>query len=107
MTRLRLLLLMQGQFSAAGGSIVHYFCRPNVCLCSQEFVFHSIFACPVAKEAATATNPPRMLPCGHVLCKLSIEKIAKSGNRPFKCPYCPSEASPNACETIFFPDIRT
>ena len=37
----------------------------------QEFVFHSIFACPVSKDQSTDTNPPMLLPCGHVLCQVS------------------------------------
>ena len=55
----------------------------------QEFVFHSIFACPVSRDQSTPENPPTMLPCGHVLCKQSVVKIAKGTTRTFKCPYCP------------------
>ena len=36
----------------------------------QEFVFHSIFACPVSKDQSTRDNPPMLLPCGHVLCRV-------------------------------------
>ncbi|KAJ2660576.1 hypothetical protein IWW48_002913 [Coemansia sp. RSA 1200] len=57
--------------------------------------FHSAFACPVSKEQATRDNPPMTMPCGHVVCKASLDKLAR-GVRPgsiasgrCKCPYCP------------------
>ncbi|CAI2181461.1 5379_t:CDS:2 [Funneliformis geosporum] len=42
--------------------------------------YHSIFACPVSKEQSTEENPPMMLPCGHVICKESLNKLSR-GNR--------------------------
>ena len=54
------------------------------------YQFHSIFVCPVSKEQSTESNPPMMMPCGHVICKESLERISK--NARFKCPYCPSES---------------
>lgn len=67
-------------------------------------MFHSVFACPVSREQSSTDNPPMLLPCGHVLAKQSLQKIAKSPVRAFKCPYCPVEATMNSCRAIFFPD---
>lgn len=67
---------------------------------SKEFQSHSIFACPVSKDQSTAENPPMLMPCGHVLCKQSLQKLAKS--RAFKCPYCPLELTMSQCKPIYF-----
>ena len=59
----------------------------------NNFIFHSIFVCPVSKEIATPDNPPMLLPCGHMICKQSVEMLLKSTARnKVKCPTCPVEA---------------
>ncbi|KAL2063723.1 hypothetical protein VTL71DRAFT_5528 [Oculimacula yallundae] len=56
----------------------------------RSMIFHAIFVCPVSKEQSTESNPPMMMPCGHVVAKESLQKLSK-GSR-FKCPYCPNES---------------
>ncbi|KAI1739246.1 CTLH/CRA C-terminal to lish motif domain-containing protein [Xylaria scruposa] len=55
----------------------------------RSMLYHSIFVCPVSRGQTTDANPPVILPCGHVLARESLQKLAK-GSR-YKCPYCPSE----------------
>jgi hypothetical protein len=55
----------------------------------KSMLYHSIFVCPVSRGQTTDANPPVILPCGHVLARESLQKLAK-GSR-YKCPYCPSE----------------
>ncbi|KAL9231931.1 hypothetical protein vseg_007089 [Gypsophila vaccaria] len=69
---------------------------------SKEFLFHSTFVCPVSREEGSPDNPPMLLPCGHVLCKQSIMKMSKMNSRPFKCPYCPLDASVAQCRQLYF-----
>ncbi|KAH6773188.1 hypothetical protein C2S52_003956 [Perilla frutescens var. hirtella] len=66
----------------------------------KEFQFHSIFVCPVSRDQCSEENPPMLLPCGHVLCKQSINKLSKGNSRNFKCPYCPEDASVAQCKQL-------
>lgn len=68
----------------------------------KEFQFHSIFVCPVSRDQGSEENPPMLLPCGHVLCKQSINKLSKGNSRNFKCPYCPQDASVAQCKQLRF-----
>ncbi|KAL0422468.1 UNVERIFIED_CONTAM: protein RMD5 [Sesamum latifolium] len=68
----------------------------------KEFQFHSVFVCPVSREQGSEENPPMLLPCGHVLCKQSINKLSKGNSRSFKCPYCPQDASVAQCQQLYF-----
>ena len=40
-----------------------------------------------------------LMPCGHVICKESLDRISKGAR--FKCPYCPSESSPQQARKVF------
>ncbi|KAK5134669.1 hypothetical protein LTR08_006184 [Meristemomyces frigidus] len=64
------------------------------------YTFHSVFVCPVSKEQATDANPPMMLPCGHVLCKESLEGVGR-GKVRVKCPYCPWEGGGREGRRVF------
>lgn len=53
----------------------------------QRFHHHSIFCCPVSREPSSLTNPPMLLPCGHVISACSLDKVGPCilsyGNRHY------------------------
>lgn len=65
----------------------------------SAFQFHSIFACPVTRQACGRDNPPMLLPCGHVVSKASMDRLASIRPR-FKCPTCPSLQTLSQAVTI-------
>jgi hypothetical protein len=97
-----------------------------------EHRYHSTFVCPVAKELVTRANPATLMPCGHVICQLSLDRLVRNGygtprrrlarvslvrgdmhaprthrgmerdRRRFKCPYCPCEAQRSQCKSVTF-----
>lgn len=64
----------------------------------SDFLFHSIFSCPVSKEISMN---PMLLPCNHVISLTTMEKLR--GNRnTFKCPYCPQDCGKHQAKEIHF-----
>lgn len=69
----------------------------------RNLQYHSVFACPVSRELATEENPPMMLPCGHVICRGSLDKLSKGTKTArLKCPYCPQDCVPASAMRVRF-----
>lgn len=69
----------------------------------DQFQYHSVFVCPVTKNESSASNPPVLLKCGHVISKAAMEGIARvSRSGRFKCPTCPREQTPAEALILHF-----
>lgn len=69
----------------------------------SSLIFHSIFVCPVSKEQTTEENPPKVLPCGHVLATNSLKSMRKDTiTQNIKCPYCPMDTSYSQARRVYF-----
>ena len=64
----------------------------------SRFRYRSVFTCPVSREQSGPGNPPTLLPCGHVLCKATVQRLGSRRNSSrFKCPYCPTDCTKDQC----------
>eukprot|EP01017_Pseudomicrothorax_dubius_P008665 TRINITY_DN12864_c0_g1_i8.p1 TRINITY_DN12864_c0_g1~~TRINITY_DN12864_c0_g1_i8.p1 ORF type:complete len:310 (+),score=85.89 TRINITY_DN12864_c0_g1_i8:60-989(+) len=68
----------------------------------NEFKFHSIFVCPVSREAEGPESQPVLLKCGHVLSKHSFDRLAAQTRTRLKCPVCPREIVKDEVKPITF-----
>jgi hypothetical protein len=57
----------------------------------DDFKFHDVFVCPVAKEVAFGQNTPQLLTCGHVISKHALQRINRNEKSKFKCHTCPTQ----------------
>jgi len=70
---------LERKMGAAGGQWTSANELPVEIPLPAAYQFHSIFVCPVSKEQGTDSNPPMMMPCGHVIAKESLEKVSRGG----------------------------
>ncbi|KAG8533936.1 uncharacterized protein KY384_001677 [Bacidia gigantensis] len=73
---------------------------PHEVALPQNYLYHSIFVCPVSKAQTTDDNPPMMMPCGHVIAQDTMATMSRGSK--FKCPYCPNESRPEEARKLFF-----
>jgi len=67
---------------------------------ARQHRYHTVFCCPVTRQAAELDNPPLLLPCGHVLASNTASELAS--RHGFKCPYCPQQTTLRNCKRIAF-----
>jgi len=71
---------------------------------SEEYLYHSVFVCPVLKQQTLDSNIPMKLVCGHVISQVALAKLSKPGYRVFKlkCPSCRLDQNPRNAKQVFF-----
>ncbi|KAK3828654.1 MAG: CTLH/CRA C-terminal to lish motif domain-containing protein [Benniella sp.] len=69
---------------------------------TDDCKFHSIFVCPISKEASSQENPPMMMVCGHVISQECLLRLSRGNSRQFKCPYCPTMSMASQASQIHF-----
>lgn len=69
----------------------------------EQARFHSVFVCPVLRQQSTESNPPMMMPCGHVISQEALHRLCKGNpNYRIKCPYCPAESTAGSATRLYF-----
>lgn len=69
----------------------------------SSLIFHQIFVCPVSKEQTTDLNPPKLLPCGHIIADQSLSSMKKDTvTGKMKCPYCPFTSTCDESRRVYF-----
>lgn len=69
----------------------------------EQAKFHSVFVCPVLRQQSTESNPPMMMPCGHVISQEALHRLCKGNpNYRIKCPYCPAESTASSATRLYF-----
>uniref|UniRef100_A0A5S6QXK9 CTLH domain-containing protein n=1 Tax=Trichuris muris TaxID=70415 RepID=A0A5S6QXK9_TRIMR len=62
--------------------------------------YHSVFACPILRQATSDENPPVRLACGHVISRDALSRLVSHDR--LKCPYCPQESLASKAKVIYF-----
>ncbi|XP_047315178.1 protein RMD5 homolog [Impatiens glandulifera] len=72
----------------------------------KDLMFHLIFECSLCCGKGNRLNPPIWMPCGHVLCMVSVVRLWRNtggeDDRPLKCPYCVSVSKLRNCKQLSF-----
>ncbi|TID22565.1 hypothetical protein CANINC_003340 [Pichia inconspicua] len=79
---------------------------------------HPVHVCPVLRQMTGKQNVALALPCGHIISKQALEKLAGGsvgemrssrggplGHETVKCPYCPQRSQRLSAEPVVFVDL--
>ena len=70
---------------------------------ARDYMFHSVFVCPILRQPTSSKNPPMRLSCGHAISREALNKLSHQlTSLRFKCPYCPKEQDPKEAKQIRF-----